>query len=182
LNRHLIDRIALAGLAFALIAPLPAGARDEAARVARILKATPLIDGHNDWAEAARDEAGYKRWTLDLTNLPAPYNTDITRLKAGMVGGQFWSVFVDADKPGLVQVEQTLEQIDWVKSTIARYPETFELARTAADVRRIHAQGKIASMIGVEGGGQIDGNMSVLRAYRDLGASYLTLTHVKTIS
>jgi len=182
LNRHLIDRIALAGLAFALIAPLPAGARDQAARVARILKATPLIDGHNDWAETARDEAGDKRWTLDLTALPAPYNTDITRLKAGMVGGQFWSVFVDADKPGLVQVEQTLEQVDWVKSIIARYPGTFELARTAADVRRIHAQGKIASMIGVEGGGQIDGNMSVLRAYRDLGASYLTLTHVKTIS
>ncbi|MGN6821100.1 MAG: membrane dipeptidase, partial [Sphingomonas sp.] len=90
MNRPLIDRISLAGLALALVAPLPAGAsgaNDEAARVARILKATPLIDGHNDWAETARDEAGDRRWTLDLTNLPAPYNTDITRLHAGMVGG-----------------------------------------------------------------------------------------------
>jgi len=174
------DRTALAGLALALLAPLPAAAQNEAARVARILKATPLIDGHNDWAETLREEEGEKRWTIGLDRLPAPYNTDIQRLRAGMVGGQYWSVWVDTGKPGTQQVIETLQQIDLIKTIVARYPGSFELARTAADVRRIHAAGKVASMIGVEGGGQIDGDLSVLRAYRDLGAGYLTLTHSRT--
>ena len=155
------------------------------ARAAAILKATPLIDGHNDWAEAMRDREGDGRWTLDLTHglaaRPIPYNTDIARLRAGHVGGQFWSVFVSADLPPLEQVKETLEQIDLVKNIVARYPHDFALARTAADVRRIHTQGRIASLIGIEGGGQIDASLSVLRAYHDLGAGYLTLTHVKTI-
>jgi membrane dipeptidase len=155
------------------------------ARAAAILKSTPLIDGHNDWAEAMRDREGDGRWTLDLTHglaaRPIPYNTDIARLRAGHVGGQFWSVFVSADLPPLEQVKETLEQIDLVKNIVARYPHDFALARTAADVRRIHAQGRIASLIGIEGGGQIDASLSVLRAYHDLGAGYLTLTHVKTI-
>ena len=155
------------------------------ARAAAILKATPLIDGHNDWAEAMRDREGDGRWTLDLTHglaaRPIPYNTDIARLRAGHVGGQFWSVFVSADLPPLEQVKETLEQIDLVKNIVARYPHDFALARTAADVRRIHAQGRIASLIGIEGGGQIDASLSVLRAYHDLGAGYLSLTHVKTI-
>ena len=85
-----------------------------------------------------------------------PFNTDIVRLRAGKVGGQFWSVWVDPAKPGQQQVKDTLYQIDLVRQIVARYPATFALARTAADVRRIHASGRIASMIGVEGGGQID--------------------------
>lgn len=177
-----LARAALAGLALAALVPLPAAAQNEAARVARILKATPLIDGHNDWAETLREEKGDARWTLPLDQLPAPFNTDIARLRAGMVGGQFWSVWVDTDKPGIEQVLETLQQIDLIKTIVARYPGTFELARTAADVRRIHAAGRIASMLGVEGGGQIDGDLSVLRAYHDLGAGYLTLTHSKTIA
>lgn len=180
--RSLPGRTALAGLALALLAPLPAMAQDEAARVARILKATPLIDGHNDWAETLRDEAGEGRWTIALDQLPAPYNTDIAKLRAGMVGGQFWSVWVDTSKPGPQQVFETLQQIDLIKTIVARYPGTFEMARTAADVRRIHAAGKVASMLGVEGGGQFDGDLSVLRAFHDLGAGYLTLTHSKTIA
>ena len=174
----------LAGLAALAV---PAAARADAidARVARVLKATPLIDGHNDWAEALREREGDGRWSLDLRDgldkRPEPYNTDIARLRKGMVGGQFWSVYVSADLPGPVQVEQTLDQIDLVKQIVGRYPDTFELARTAADVRRIHKAGRIASMIGVEGGGQIDRDLSVLRAYHALGAGYLTLTHVKTI-
>ncbi len=171
-------------LCLPLLAAAPASP-DFAARVARVLKATPLIDGHNDWAEALAEQEGERRWTLDLRqglgSRPVPYDTDIARLRRGMVGGQFWSVFVSADKPGRQQVEETLEQIDLVKDIVARYPDTFALARTAADVRRIHAQGRIASLIGVEGGGQIDRRLSVLRAYHDLGAGYLTLTHVKTI-
>lgn len=176
----LLNRAAYAGLALALLAPVPALAKDEAARVARILKATPLMDGHNDWAETLREEAGEGRWTMNLERLPMPYNTDITRLRAGMVGGQFWSVWVDTDKPGLQQVLETLEQIDLIKTIVARYPGTFEMARTAADVRRIHAAGRIASLLGVEGGGQFGGDLSVLRMFHDLGAGYLTLTHSRT--
>lgn len=176
-------RAALLAAAAALVAS-PAAAQDYPARVARILKATPLIDGHNDWPETLRENEGDARWTIDLTDLSEskkPYNTDIARLRRGMVGGQFWSVWVSPDLPGKEQVEQTLEQIDLVKSIVARYPRDFALARTAADVRRAHAAGRIASMIGVEGGGQIDGNLSVLRTYAALGAGYLTLTHSRTI-
>ena len=178
------------GLAASLMLATPAiagqtGAPDIPARVARVLKATPLIDGHNDWAETLREREGEGRWTLDLRagldRRPVPYNTDIARLRAGMVGGQFWSVWVDAALPGPEQVKQTLEQIDLVKRIVDRYPADFALARTAADVRRIHREGRIASLIGVEGGGQIDASLSVLRAYRDLGAGYLTLTHVLTL-
>lgn len=178
--------IARAALAAALcLSAFPSWAQDYTARVARVLRATPLIDGHNDWPEALAEREGDKRWTMDLRDLShvtgEPYDTDITRLRKGMIGGQFWSVYVSADLPGKVQVEQTLEQIDLVKSIVARYPETFALARTAADVRRAHTAGKIASMIGVEGGGQIDGDLSVLRSYAALGAGYLTLTHARTI-
>lgn len=164
----------------------PAGAATTVERrVEAILKATPLVDGHNDWAESLREREGEGRWTIDLTHglnaRPVPYNTDIARLRSGRVGGQFWSVYVSADLPPLQQVKETLEQIELVKAIVARYPADFALARTAADVRRIHAQGRVASMIGVEGGGQLDASLSVLRAYHDLGAGYLTLTHVKTI-
>ncbi len=178
-------RLVLTGALALLCSTAPSSAQEYSARVARVLKQTPLIDGHNDWAESLREREGDGRWSLDLTHglaaKPIPYNTDIARLRAGMVGGQFWSVFVSADLPGPVQVEQTLDQIDLVKAFVRRYPETFALARTAADVRRIHASGRIASMIGVEGGGQIDDDLSVLRAYHELGAGYLTLSHVKTI-
>jgi membrane dipeptidase len=169
----------------AALAALPAQAQEYDARVARILHQTPLIDGHNDWAETLRDNAGDARWSIDLRGglgeRTPPYNTDIARLRKGMVGGQFWSVYVSADLPGPVQVEQTLDQIELVHDIVRRYPESFALARTAADVRRIHGSGRIASMIGVEGGGQIDADFAVLRAYHELGAGYLTLTHVKTL-
>ena len=160
-------------------------AQDFKARVSRVLKATPLIDGHNDWPDVLREREGEGRWTVDLRSglekRPEPYNTDIARLRQGMVGGQFWSVWVASTLPGPEQVKQTLEQIALVHSIVERYPETFAMARTGADVRRIHKSGRIASLIGVEGGGQIDGSFAVLRAYRDLGASYLTLTHARTI-
>ena len=98
-----------------------------------------------------------------------------------MLGAQFWSVWVSPKLPGDEQVIQTLEQIDLVKSIVARHPDTFRMARTAADIRRAHRDGLIASMIGVEGGGQIDGNLSISRTYAALGAGYLTLTHSLTI-
>ena len=168
-----------------LAAPAAAAPEPYAARVERILKATPLIDGHNDWAESLREREGEGRWTIDLTQgldrKPIPYNTDIARLRQGMVGGQFWSAWVSANLPPLEQVKQTLEEIDLIRQIVARYPQTFELATTAADVRRIHKAGRIANMIGVEGGNQIDNSFSVLRAYKALGAGYLTLTHSRTI-
>ena len=169
----------------ALMLAAPAAAQDEAARVARILRQTPLIDGHNDWPEALRENEGEARWTMplnDLTTAKTRYDTDIDRLRAGKVGGQFWSVWVSPDLSGLEQVEQTLEQIELVKAIVRRYPRDLVLARTAADVRRAHAAGRIASMIGVEGGGQIDGKLAVLRSYAALGAGYLTLTHSRTIA
>ncbi len=172
-------------LVAALVGSAAIARPSDEARVAAVLKATPLIDGHNDLAKLLREREGEGRWTLDLTHglggrTPA-YNTDIARLRAGHVGGQFWSVYVSADLPPLEQVKETLEQIDLVHQFVARYPHDFALARTAADVRRIHASGRIASLIGVEGGGQIDASLSVLRAYHDLGAGYLTLTHSRTI-
>jgi membrane dipeptidase len=179
-----MTRFLLAALIAASLSA-PAASADYQARIARILKATPLIDGHNDWPEVLREREGETRWTMDLSHglsaRPLPYNTDIERLRQGHVGGQFWSVWVSPDLTGLEQVKQTIEQIDLVKQIVARYPDTLELARTAADVRRIHKAGRIASLIGVEGGGQIDESLSVLRAYHDLGAGYLTLTHAKTI-
>jgi len=174
-------------LAFVLLATSTTAATPDpyAARVARILKAVPLIDGHNDWAESLREREGEGRWTIDLTQgldrRPLPYNTDIARLRQGMVGGQFWSAWVSSGLAPLEQVKQTLEEIDLIRDIVARYPQTFELAVTAADVRRIHKAGRIASMIGVEGGNQIDLSFPVLRAYRALGAGYLTLTHSRTI-
>jgi membrane dipeptidase len=177
--------LGLALLASASAPALAAAPDPYAARVARILKDTPLIDGHNDWAESLREREGETRWTIDLTQgldkKPVPYNTDIARLRQGMVGGQFWSAWVSANLPPLEQVKQTIEEIDLIRDIVARYPQTFELAVTAADVRRIHKAGRIASMIGVEGGNQIDNSFSVLRAYKALGAGYLTLTHTRTI-
>lgn len=165
--------------------PAPDADARIAARVQKVLHSTPLIDGHNDWAESLREREGEARWTIDLNTEAGhkgdPYNTDIPRLRKGMVGGQFWSVYVSANLPPLEQVKETLEQIDLVKSFVARYPDTFALARTADDVQRIFASGRIASMMGVEGGGQIANDLSILRAYHELGAGYLTLTHSRTI-
>ena len=180
--RHTMARIlrstALMGVALATLANAPT----EQQRVARVLAETPLIDGHNDWAEKLSSEAKDGRWTLDLTALdPAIYQTDLNRLRNGLVGGQFWSVWVPSTLPGPEQVKRTIEQIELVHNLVDRHPDRFGMATTAADVRRLHKQGRIASLIGVEGGGQIDGSLAVLRAYRALGASYLTLTHTRTI-
>jgi membrane dipeptidase len=177
---------ALAASLLALCAPLHAELPDPAdpnlPRLKKLLATTPLIDGHNDWAETLTGRAGEKRWTMDLTKLDTvAYDTDIERLRQGMVGGQFWSVFVSPAAPGPEQVKDTLEQIDLVKSIVRRYPNDFVLARTAADVIAAKKSGKIASMMGAEGGGQIDESFSVLRAYKELGVGYLTLTHAKTI-
>lgn len=120
---------------------------------------------------------------MDLaTNLDAStsLHTDIPRLRAGGVGGQFWSVYVPASLPPVEAAKATFEQIDVVRRIVDAYPEVFQLATTADDIHRIHAQGKIASLIGIEGGYSIDDSLGLLREFYQAGVRYMTLTHSTT--
>jgi membrane dipeptidase len=155
-------------------------------RVERVLLQTPLIDGHNDlpWEIRTRFGGGFAKFDLksDTSHLPAPLGeailmTDIPRLRTGMVGGQFWSVWIPVNTAGFEAVQITLEQIDLVKRMTAEYPADFEMAYTAADIRRVHKAHRIASLIGIEGGHQINNSLAVLRQMYDAGARYMTLTH-----
>ena len=160
--------------------------KDYAMRVDRVLAEVPLIDGHNDlpWElrERYHSALGAVDLQADLSHTPGPKGqsplmTDIPRLRAGHVGGQFWSVWVPSNLNGFEAVQQSLEQIDLVKRVTAHYSSDLEMAYTAADVRRIHHSGKIASLIGIEGGHQINNSLAVLRQMYDAGARYMTLTH-----
>jgi membrane dipeptidase len=153
------------------------------ARIDRILMRTPLIDGHNDIAEQLAEN--YKRSVEGLASgtdqrSPKPLMTDMARLRHGRVGGQFWSVYIDGTITGDAAIRETIQQIDIVRRMIDAYPRDLELALTADDITRIHRAGRIASMIGVEGGRQIGGSLAALRQYYNLGARYMTLTHNQT--
>jgi membrane dipeptidase len=175
-------------LACLLLSPVAASSTepDYLARVDRVLAQTPLIDGHNDLPWEIRDrfesDLGAINLKADTSKLPtragdAPLMTDIPRLRAGHVGAQFWSVWVPTSLPGPESVQTTIEQIDLVKRMAAQYPADLEMAYTVADIRRIHRSGKVASLIGVEGGHQINNSIAVLRQLYELGARYLTLTN-----
>lgn len=134
-----------------------------------------LLDMHNDLPFACREVAGGDWSGLDLDD--APTQTDVPRLRAGGVGAQFWSVYVSGTLPGHEVVTATIEQIDAVTRLVAARPDVFALARTADDVERIHAEGRIASLLGAEGGHAIACSLGVLRMLHALGVGYLTLTH-----
>ncbi len=141
-----------------------------------------LFDGHNDLPWAMREKGGSSFDRVDISK-PTKFHTDIPRLKSGGVKAQFWSVYVpaDTDRSGRALIE-TLEQIRLVHDMCKRYPDVFEMADTAADIERISKEGKIASMIGVEGGHSIQNSLIVLKELYDQGARYMTLTHSKTLA
>src|SRR5688500_15089986 len=167
-------------------APEPVVARTEAddrtsdphlALALRVLRTTPLVDGHNDLPWAIRESESRPRdvEAYDLRRRTSGH-TDLERLRRRLVGGQFWSVYIPRDiaDSGFARVQ--LEQIDIARRLIARYPE-LRWATTADSMRRSFHEGGIGSVLGVEGGHAIENSLGALRAYYDLGARYMTLTH-----
>jgi membrane dipeptidase len=158
---------------------------DSAHRLAvakRLLQRAPLIDGHNDIPWRMRGQKPRYDFTVFDLRQPRPtFHTDIARLEAGGLGGQFWSVYVPGTLQGQDAVTATLEQIDLVQEMLRRYPDTFEAARTAADVERITRARRIASMMGMEGGHSIDRSLGALREFSRMGVGYMTLTHNVTL-
>ncbi len=157
-------------------------AQDFLSRAKALHKLARLFDGHNDYPWALRENnIGRDIDKLDIQRPQPSIHTDIPRLRAGGLGGQFWSVYVPASMQGQTAVRATFEQIDVVHRMMRKYPGTFELARTAADVERIFKAGKIASLIGMEGGHSIDSSLGTLRMFHAVGARYMTLTHSTNI-
>ncbi len=177
---HVLGLTAVVGMP--LLSLLHGATQDDAllARARRLLAATPVIDGHNDYPWEVRQKAGLDLAKLDLRQPQPSIMTDFTRLKSGGVGAQFWSVYVPSPPKGTdpaASVTQTLEQIDIVHRMVARYPDALALALTADDIERSRKQGRIASLIGMEGGHSINSSLATLRMLHRLGARYLTLTH-----
>lgn len=174
--------------AFAACVALPLSAQSvtpgdpNVARALRVLRTSPVIDGHNDlpWVIRESKTAPLSVEAYDLTHRTVG-RTDLARLRQGMIGGQFWSVYVPGEirDSGFARVQ--LEQIDIARRIIARYPDRLALALTAADVRRDFGTGRIASLLGMEGGHAIENSLGALRSYYDLGVRYMTLTHNVTL-
>ena len=154
-------------------------------RARKLLDEVPLVDGHNDLPWELRQRVENHLAQLDLRSDTSahekPMHTDLARLRKGGVGAQFWSVYIPADLAGPQSVRTVMEQIDVVHRLAELYPDTFEIATTAGDVERIHKAGKVASLIGMEGGHSIDNSLAVLRQLYGAGARYMTITHSRNV-
>lgn len=156
--------------------PLDAQAQEPAERVQALLATTPLIDGHNDLPWVIRLQANQSVVDYDLRQ-PTSGHTDLARLRAGGVGAQFWSVYIPCNAVAEGAAKVQLEQIAIAKELYRRYPEAFGEALTASDIEREFGQGRIASLMGMEGGHAIENSLGALRAFYDAGVRYMTLTH-----
>jgi len=167
----------------AMTTPADAQAPDAALAHARaLLRSTPLIDGHNDLPWEIRRAEGHP---LDVAaydlRAPSPKHTDLARLQRGQVAGQFWSIYIDGEMKDSGYARVQLEQFDIARRMIARYPDRLALALTADDIEQSVKRGRLASLLGMEGGHAIENSLGVLRSYYALGARYMTLTHNVTL-
>jgi len=173
--------MAVVVLALGVLASWRLDAQDYRAQALRILRTTPLIDGHNDIPDAIRERGGLD--SVDFSVLQPRLMNDIPKLRAGGVGAQFWAAYVPVTTihEGEHPAVYALEQIDLSHRLCAKYPLTFADARTAADIERNFKAGKISCLIGIEGGHAIENSLGALRTFYDLGVRYMTLTHWETI-